>query len=244
MRRIITTCHKAGFDQYGHRLLAGLHHFPAGSGVIWYTEGYDLPPGPVPVTQRDINGIERLTRFLGKHPQYVPPGWQWDVRRFARKVFAVVDDILSGEPGVVAWVDADIVPYQDIPEGYLEELLGEHFMAVLNRRGMHTETGFWLMNTAHKHAREFCEDWLDAYESERFLKLSEWHDCAILDSLLKRATTQNLVTVVGLSGDYDVDMHPMSRIELGKYLDHCKGPVRKHLGHSPENSHRALSQAA
>lgn len=237
--RIITTCHKAGFEQYGHRLLSGLHHFPAGTEVIWYTEGYDLPAGPVPVQARKIEELPRLTAFKAKYPHFIPPGWQWDVVRFSNIVFATLDAILGDRyEGIAARVDADIVPYRDIPEGYLEELIGEHFMAVFNRRGMHTETGFWLMNTAHKHARAFCEDWLDAYESERFLNLSEWHDCTILDSLLKRATAEKLITVVGLSGEHDLDMHPMSKVELGRYLDHCKGPIRKKLGKSPENKHR------
>jgi hypothetical protein len=32
-------------------------------------------------------------------------------------------------------------------------------------------------------------------------------------------------------------MHPLSKIELGKYIDHCKG-ARKEKGFSPENHAR------
>jgi hypothetical protein len=38
-------------------------------------------------------------------------------------------------------------------------------------------------------------------------------------------------------------MHPQALSEIGKYIDHCKGP-RKEDGVSPENPHRKVKEAA
>ena len=56
--RVVTTCHKAAFDEYGYRCLEGLKNWPKGTQFIWYTEGYTLPEvAGVKVEQRDINSV-------------------------------------------------------------------------------------------------------------------------------------------------------------------------------------------
>ena len=232
--RVVTTCHKDGFEQYGHRALAGWKHWPKSAELHWYTEDYDIAdtPGVVAVPNRHLQALQDFKR---KHGGYRPPNYLWDVVRFAHKVFAAID-ALAGYKGIGVWMDADCVTYRDIPEGMVEALLErDAYIGIFGRRGMYTETGFWVMDCSHPQHEAFLSTWQEWYDSGAFRTLGGWTDCHTLDATIRKF--RDAIKVTNLSGEFADDMHPMAKVELAKYLDHTKGP-RKLSGASPENQYR------
>jgi hypothetical protein len=234
--KVITTVHKAGFEQYGHRWIDSIKNWPGYSNFAIYAEGFDLPEtGQLKVTR--IESLGKLAEFKAKYANYRPVSWQWDVVRFANKVYAAYD-ALYAQTGIAVWLDADCVTHQPIPEGYIESLLPEaHYMSLLKRVGYHTETGFWVMNCDHPEHKAFLDTWLAWFETGKFKELREWHDCTTLDATVKLFERDGRLKTHNLSGEFARDMHPISKIDLGRYIDHCKGN-RKAQGVSPENEFR------
>ena len=152
--------------------------------------------------------------------------------RFSHKVYAAVD-ALTDYQGIGVWMDADCITRQDIPSGFIENHLNKAYMAMFKRRGMYTETGFWIADCSNEHHAEFMASWVDWYDSGHFKTLSNWTDCETLDATVRAFEKAGLIKTVSLSGEFDKEMHPMAKSTIGRYIDHCKG-ARKELGYSPE----------
>lgn len=233
--RVVTTVHRAGFEQYGHRWIDGIKNWP--EAEFWmYAEGFATEA----VKCKRVEDLERLAKFKLTCVHYKPISWQWDVVRFANKVFAAHDAFYDYD-GLCVWLDCDTVTYRPIPCGYIEGLIPEgFFMGQFNRSGYHTETGFWVMDGKHPEKKAFLDAMLEWYESGAFKQLHEWHDCTILDAVTHRFIREGRIRVTNLSGEWAKDMHPIAKSDLGRYIDHTKG-ARKDLGYSPENFHRAAA---
>lgn len=230
--RVVTTCHKEGFDRYAHRVLECWKYWPKGTELHWYTEGFDLPKTPG-IVEHKIEQIQTLAAFKGRHANYVAPSYLYDVVRFSNKVFAAAD-ALSDYQGVGVWMDADCVTLKEIGPGFLEgHLPTGAYMAMLKRRGMYTETGLWLMDCTHPQHLEFLQTWTAWYETGAFMGLVNWTDCETLDATVRKFEKAGLIETASLSGEFEGDMHPMAKIPLKEWIDHCKGP-RKDWGYSPE----------
>lgn len=229
--RVVTTVHKAGFEVYGHRWVDGIKNWPEAEWVM-YAEGFVTETVPC----KRIEDLPRLEAFKRTHRGYRSIGWEHDVVRFSNKVFAAYDALYDYD-GLGVWLDADCVTHAKIPKGYIENLLPEGFyMGQFNRTGFCTETGFWVMNCSHPQHKAFLDAWLAVYESGSFKNLTEWHDCAILDSITRKFVNEKLIRVLNLSGEHSKTEHPMSYCEIGQWIDHCKGR-RKIAGKSHENVH-------
>jgi hypothetical protein len=188
------------------------------------------------VVEISADKLTRLHAFKARYVNYKPSSWLFDVVRFSHKVFAAAD-ALADYRGVGVWLDADCVTYKDVPENFIESHLQGAYMALFKRRGYFTETGFWIIDGDHPQHVAFMEAWLDQYESGGFRSLANWTDCETLDTTVRRFEKAGLIKTVSLSGDFEREMHPMSFVEIGKYIDHCKG-ARKDKGVSPENKFR------
>lgn len=227
--RVVTTCHKAGLEQYGHRWLEGRKNWPKAE-FHFYREGFELDlPG------KDFTELKEFSAWKARHLFYKPPDWRFDVVRFAHKVFAI-HDALYDYDGIGVWLDADVVTHKKIPKGLIEKQVEGVYVAHYGRTGLYTETGLVIFDCSHKQHKQFLNTWKDWYLSGRFRKGPQWHDCIGFDLALK----QTGVPAFNLSGEHHKSMHPMSVTELGKYLDHCKG-ARKDLGYSPENKFRKVA---
>jgi len=234
--RFVTTCSKKGFEEYGHRLWESWDNAPANAELIWYTEGFN-PGEKHGITVVPEDKLHDLQAFMLKHAKYNPPSWRWDVSKFSHKVFAAID-ALRDYSGLGVWIDADCVFLKKMDEGLLEQFLPSGFyMSIFRRRGMYTETGFWMMDCSNKYHNAFLSDWQSWYDSGEFRKLAEWHDCMTLDATIRTYERENLIEVFNLSGKHEKEMHPMALSPLAEWIDHCKGP-RKIEGFSPENAHR------
>jgi len=231
--RVVTTCNKTGLELYGHRWLKGMANWPAGAEFHWYTEGYEAPKG---VIATDFAELPAFTQWKLKHAGYEPPSWQWNVVGYAHKVFAAADALYDYD-GIGVWLDADVVTYKKIPEALMATLLDGHYLARFERTGMYTETGMWIVDCRHPEHRNFLDAWRNVYFSERYKVLPQWHDCMTMDATVRTFLSDGRITTTNLSGEHCKAPHPMAVTEIGKYLDHCKGP-RKIKGRSPENKFR------
>ena len=231
--RFITTCSKEGFESYGHRLVESFHLAPEGATLTVYTEGFDIPDTPR-VYQVPLDHISELTRFKRRHEDYRPPSWQWDVAKYANKVYAMWHGGMMINSGLVCWTDADCVFHQPMPSDLLRRMIGDAYLAYYGRAGLYTETGFWYVRADHHAHMTFLSSLVEIYESGKFTKLPQWHDCYVFDAVRRRMERDGMITSVNLSGDAAGTMHPMAVTEIGKYLDHRKGP-RKAMDLSPEN---------
>ena len=234
--KVVTTCHKAGFEQYGHRWADSISKWPETAEFAIYQEGlsgviasalHRVTPLPMPA---------RCDAFKARHAAYKAPSWRHDIVRFSNKVFAAHDAFYDHD-GIGVWLDADAVTYKPIPEGYIEEQLGGAFFAHFKRSDWYTETGMWIMDCRHPETKAFLDTWVDWFESGAFKTLHEWHDCTTLDATLKMFLKDGRITTRSLSGEFERDMHPMARADIARYIDHCKGN-RKADGFSPENRFR------
>lgn len=229
--KVITTVHKEGFDVYGQRFLDGLKLWPAHDFTM-YAEGFDAP-----CNFKRNESLPRLEALKNQYRKYKPLNWRWDVLRFANKVYAAYDAFYNHK-GLGVYVDCDCVTYQQIPEGYIESMLPDGFyVGLFKRTGMHSETGFWVIDCDHPNHKHFLDQWLDVYESGLFKELPEWHDCETMDLTIRRFEKSNLIQSISLSQGFEKDMHPMAKADLGRYIDHTKGN-RKAAGFSPENEFR------
>lgn len=231
--KIVTTCHLAGWEEYGQKCLNGLKYWPEDAEIVWYTEGFDLPKN------KRVRGIRNetlplLQGFKERHKSYVWPDWRYDVVRFCNKIYAV-HDALYNHDGLGVWMDADIVANKRMPKGYLESLLPEDcYIALFQRDGMHSECGLWLVNGQHSMHKPFMNAILDMYEKDNFKKAHEWHDSVLMDVVVRAFERDGLFKSHNLSGQHKDKEHPMAVHDIAKYVDHLKGPSRKHLGRSPE----------
>ena len=228
--RLVTSCTGKHFEEYAHRLFDTFKFFPKGTELWWYTEGFTLPKQDG-IVQIDIASLAELSAFKAKYDTFKPPNYLFDVVRFSNKVFAA-NDALKDYQGIGGWIDADCVIQKDIPDGYIEGHLQGTYIALLQRRGMYSETGFWIADCTNPVHRDFQRMWEQWYLSDAFKGLSNWTDCETLDATIRRFQKDGL-KVTNLSGEHAKDTHPLAKIPLGRYIDHCKGR-RKALGYSPE----------
>jgi hypothetical protein len=232
--RIVTTCNADGFKRYGHRLLKTWHHWPMGTELYWYVEGFSLPADkPDGITEISTDKLQDLQAFKLRHGNYVAPNYLYDVVRFSHKVYAAID-ALRDYHGVGVWLDADCVTPQPIPDGYIEGHLRDAYLALIKRKGMYTETGFWIMDCRHEQHVEFLSAWQSWYDGGGFKALANWTDCETLDATVRKFERASLIKTVSLSGEHEKQMHPLSKTELGKYIVHLKGGL-KDIGHIPED---------
>lgn len=230
--RVVTTCHRAGLKQYGHRWLESRQNWPEGTDFQFYTEGFKVDcPG------KDILDLHDFTEWKKRYAHYVPPAWRWDVVKFAHKVFAAYD-ALRDYDGIGVWLDADCVTYAPIPSGLVEAQVSDAYIAHYARTGHYTETGMWIVDCRHPQHKDFFAFWLNLFHSGNFTRLPEWHDCTTLDATIRRFVAKGLITTKNLSGEFHKDMHPQAKAEpFCRFIDHTKG-MRKAKGYSLENPHR------
>lgn len=232
--RIVTTCHRAGWEQYGHKCWDGLRQLWPGTEVVWYTEGFALPQQRPHYSERKNEELAKLQEFKAKWKHYIAPDWRYDVVRFANKAYAIYD-ALRDYDGIAAWWDADIILKKTLPAGYLEELLpNECYIALFKREGWHSECGLWIVDCAHPLHKAVMDSFIGWYETGRFRDAHEWHDSILLDVTLRGFERQNLIKTHNLSGKWSNLEHPMARHPISEYVDHLKGPARKQIGYSPE----------
>lgn len=258
---VVTSCSAAGWEQYGRRCVETfMKHWPRTAalqvhsedlhraqmiGILGREGGRDLcfhqqlaDAGYRAYFERHANNPRAHGR-VQERGQLWPAkalasgqNWRYDAYRFAHKVFAIHAAARALAGGRLYWVDADSVTFAPVPIELLERLLpGDVALSYLDRGDYPSECGFVGYNLDHPAARPFIEAFADLYLSDRvFAEVPEWHDSYVFDWLRKR---QNLPAyqIPYAAGQR---RHPFVNSELGRYVDHLKGP-RKAAGKTPRH---------
>lgn len=148
--------------------------------------------------------------------------------RHARKTFMEAHAV-EQYGGKVFWVDADTVTFEDIPEGFLDELLPDDKLCCYLGRGnwFYTESGFIGFNANHPRCRQLMEAMKNVFKTGLIFTQPAWHDCIAFDLIRQQMDADLFVDLA--AGQPHGTMHPQANSVLGKYMHHLKG-LRKNEG--------------
>jgi hypothetical protein len=173
----------------------------------------------------------------------------WDFRynavRFSHKIFSISESLQHlNDCNHLVWIDADIRILRAFDENDLEDFLPEQteIMAYLGRNEFpkpnpYSEGGWYAFNTNHDQFKNFINDITEYYPSGDIFKLTEWHDCWVVDTV-RALYEQKGFVFKNISGPAINVEHPFVNCGLGKIFDHLKGPARKQNGRSFEKDYQ------
>lgn len=251
----VTVC--TGFSpigrvEYGERFLRTFSQFwPADVGLKVFVEHSDAK---LEASMRDgtfvslwsCPGVEDFIKRHINRPEAVgrQPGPKWksgDVRRgysfrfdavkFCRQLF-IPETAAAGlaDGDILVWLDADVVTYRQIPNGFVEGMLGDADCCYLGRGRKHSEIGFWAVRL-NPLTRGFLGLLAATYRSDIVFSLGEWHSAFVWDAC-RTASADKGVRFLDLTpGGQD---HVWMQSPLVHYTDHVKGD-RKRQGFSHEH---------
>lgn len=248
---IVTSFSQKGYHLYGKRFIESfLKYWKDENLIVYYENGI---PSNCPKDDRIMyvnlysydefvafeNLLKRsdplftgLMRGMGNEGKPVNTNnFRFNAYCFFRKVFAMTDamNFEWAKEGPVAWIDADVIIYNDIPEGFISQTLDGKYLAYLGRAGLFSETGYIAFDSNHPVHDGFIDLFRKTYLTGAFRFLGNWTDCYVFDFVREVLQVPEKNLAKGLSIE-----HPFVDSILGKYMDHLKGPERKDLGYSPE----------
>lgn len=261
---ICTGLHPAGYELYGRDALETFdRYWPTDVQIVCYTEEpvamprgecrplWDIP-GAIDIEKRfrDDPIARGLKPGVGckwsekdhNRARGGKPAWRFDAWKWFRQCIIPRDASLSLQDGeVLCWLDGDVISYREVPNGFVEGLLGKFDMVYLGRQKHRTydpdrigsdssEIGFWAVRL-NKKTRLFLDRFADTYRDRSVFGLAEYHSAYVFDVWRRRlAASEGLQArdlTPGGSG------HTWARSPLAKCLDHLKGD-RKNQGFSKE----------
>ena len=155
--------------------------------------------------------------------------------RFSYKTFSILNAGLNTQAQYLIWLDADTFTYNRITEEWLDTLVDESkYLTYLGRENNYSECGFVIYNTYHPGHLAFQAAWRHLYTSDEVFQLEQWHDSYVWDQVRLTYEKNDIIENINLSPwgkNYD---HVFINSELGKYMDHMKGP-RKNEGKSRQS---------
>lgn len=250
MTTIVTGFSPSGYSAYGAQFLLTFdRYWPREVGLRYFVE--ELTPAPcVRGGERRLSTCNGAMEFIARHkdsprangrepipgawaPKHIANGYhfKFDAVKFSRQCFIperAADDLEDGE--VMAWSDADVVAFKEIPSGFVEGLLGDHDVCYLGRNGTHTELGFWAVRL-NPRTRDFLAAVAAMYRTDGVFALREWHSAYVWDTVRKCHEAAGLKS---LNMTPNGRGHVWFQSPLGRYTDHLKGTARKAAGRSLE----------
>jgi len=244
---VVTGFSPAGAAAYGLRFLETFDRcWPAEIGLAAYTEEAVAMPRGECRSLWDCCGattfFERHRRnpaHCGKSPvagwrtkdRQAGYSWRFDAVRFFRQCLiphAAGAMLPDGE--VLAWLDADVVTFAPVAQGFVEGLIGDADLVYLGRAPYHSEIGFWAVRL-NPLTRRFLGALAGLYRSDGIFGLAQWHSAFAFDHCRAEAERQGLLAKNLTPGG---NGHVWVQSPLAACLDHLKGGRRKALGYSPE----------
>lgn len=247
---VVTGWHPAAWEHYARRFAETFdRHWPATVDLIAYPEELvRLPRGFC----RLLWEIDGAREFIARHksvPEHcgLKPtphwrskdhrklangisGWRWDAMRFFKQCIIPHHAARFLDDGdILVWLDADIVTFADVPEGFVGGLLADADLCYLGRN-KGAEIGFWAV-TLNSQSRAFLADLSSYYLDDRIFALAQYHSAYAFDHALVSAERKKLHSRDLTPGGRD---HVFVRSPIGRYCDHLKGS-RKDIGYSPEH---------
>jgi len=257
---IVSSFSEKGYATYGKAFIEGfLEHWKDETLVIYFESPIDIEhPRLIKRDMMEIPDMDELLRSMyesdeifkglrptGKKSSDDKPELAYDYRfdayRFCRKVMAVTHAAAVRENDErIAWLDADVVFHETIPEGFLKTLIPDTTMlSYLGRPWAYTETGFVGFNPAYEGFDAFMGQYRSMYTTGAFRWLGHWHDCYVFDMVRMLFGAEGYDLAKGMNVE-----HPFISSQLGEYMDHLKGPERKQVGRSHQHEHIGVKKTA
>lgn len=228
---IVTSFTISGYGLYGQAFINSFAEFwPEDIKLTIYFEGDELPDNHPRVTWKFIEEVEHLDIFMSGLAFSIMSGnlgnGQYNINfdaRMGRKVFIQMH-AMKTMGGKIFWLDADTITFSKIPQTFLDECLPDnYFSCFLGRDGWYyTESGFIGFNSNHSIADSFYKTYLKTFLTGTIFTLKGWHDCYGFDFARSKFSASNFKNLA--EGLPNGTMHPFVNSELGKYMDHRKGP--------------------
>ena len=229
--KYVTSMSTEGFKRYGKRMLDSWVRTQK-HPIHVYTEGkhpdykhpmvkwHDLFSVPGAKKVIDALGLFPMTRgTLGGQYNYL-----YNAHTFVRKVFAQADAAI-GHDGILVWIDADTLLLKELEDEWIEELIGDHFIARQARSAWHSCASFLIWNCDHEQNVPFWKNYFSLITEGRFLALPQWHDSfwidALVDGMELDATNMTPIEVYSLEGPTNV----FNAVMAGRAV-HFKGNLK------------------
>jgi hypothetical protein len=240
---VVTSCSFDGYAQYGRACVETFERYWP-DDIVMHVVSEDITH--LPLHTRRFVGHNLLDSidcayFLDRHEnsKRVRGFWnginfsdyqfKYDAYRFCKKVYAIAMIAEKVKTGRLFWMDADCVTHAAVPRDLLERLPPANLAVAHFIRPNYTETGFVGYNLDHPQTHAFIKQVADMYTRDTIFQEKEWHDCWAFDRTRDRMQLDSYAIPFPKG-----QTHPLVFSELGKYLDHRKGP-RKKLDASPEH---------
>lgn len=234
----VTTMNAAGWRETGRRMAQSfVERWTPSARLTVYAEGFEPDVGGInvavlPAWVDEFKAKHRTTPAHNGQRNGVYD-YRFDAVKFCHKVGAMTDFGQDLTDGVMIWLDADTFTHADVTDEWLAGLFPEKaYIAWLERRGSHAETGFVMFRCEHPFHRNFMESFRNCYTSGDIWRIGETHDAAVLHHVvMSKAHAGKIPHPHNLSGDATNWHHPLIQSRIGECLDHAKGR-RKENGSS------------
>jgi hypothetical protein len=239
---IITLMWGDAWDRYGKNFAESLDRYWPKDVDLVVVSDRDLPLPRGCVVSLDLaNGLaefrsrwredRKATGFDSGFRKVDGRGYSWrhDAVKWAPQAFApevATADLLDGELAV--WFDADVLTHKEVPEGWVDGIIGDADLCHLGRRNASSELGFWAVRLSPL-TRSFLGMFANAYRSDRVFRFAEQHSGFVFDQCLPDLIEAGVAVknlTAGMHG------HVWPDTILGKYTAHLKGR-RKETGFQP-----------
>lgn len=240
---VVVTFPRSKWAEYGQFCVPSFdEHWPLDVEAFVYLEG----PGEIThksserVHFLDIEEIlkpvrefEERNRFREIDDFSVNGDIKFQAAKFARKVFAQLDQLKNPKTRYVWYIDADCKTLQPITEQFLNSIVKQgQYVSYIDRPETYTETGLIVWDTEHPEHENWIKLYEECYTEDKIFSYPAWHDCYAFDHATRNLLNRNRIKMFDLGyGNWKKTSHPLVAGPLGKYFDHLKGE-RKFIGTS------------
>lgn len=247
MIEVLTTFHKAGWEQYGKRMVETfLQYWPSEIKLHLYCENVKTGLVDPRVIEHDIfQACPHVKDFLEQNNNDFNNGirngerdFKYDAIKFCYKVFAQCHRIQNSKADTVIFIDADTVTFAEPPIDELKQLLPpDCFTAYIgrpnNKKLPFAETGYIMYNMNHPNTQSFAEVFQDLYTTGKVFSLDYQVDCFTYDTARRITEQTHVAKSNDITGPGGLGKkHPFVNTVLGTFMDHLKGDNRKAKGKS------------
>lgn len=157
-------------------------------------------------------------------------------RKFAKKAWSFIHAMEHIDADRIVWVDADVLTLKKIPIELLykllpEEVLSTHMGVTYDTKKDGTpgrwfvpETGFFAINKSHPKFNKFLEGYKSRYVNLDDRGLRRFYDNDVYGAVFEELDAKGFDLCGNLEKKYKT---PLSRTDLGEYLQHYKAKHSK-----------------
>lgn len=245
MITVVTGWSPQGLQQYAYRFIETFdRYWPSSVRLIAYVEEkVDLPRGECRLLSEIPGCMEFLERndtpmARGREPHKdwfekdIRNGYtfRFDAWKFCRQGF-IPYHAAQGLEGTMIWLDADVVTFRPVPEGFIEQIVKAD-VTYLGRK-KHSEIGF--VGYRLPAAMPLLKRFYDYYNTDEVFSLREWHSAYVFDRAREESGVDEHNMTPGDKGNV------WNNTPLRKYMAHLKGNLKK-IRNSDVNGLRRMGQ--